>query len=110
MTNLTSVVMIVGALTVMPGISQAQCVASGEIARVFVPTSGNAEIDVRNNVYNTPAARFTTVDPEVLNAALNAQASHERVTIRGTGVGPFCGFPVDNLSVGGNVINVTVSP
>lgn len=108
------------ALGVLPSVSQAQivppdlpilgCSATGEIPRVFVPAAGNAQIDVRTSTPGSVTTRFTTADPELIDAALNAQSSHERVTVVRLGFPSPCGPAVGGLSAGGNATSITVAP
>lgn len=115
MKKLIAVLTTTVALGALSAVSQAQiaigtaCSATGEIPRVFVPAVGNAEIDVRDSTPGSVTARFTTADPELIDAALNAQSSHERVTVARVPLPP-CGAPVNGLSAGGNASSITVAP
>jgi hypothetical protein len=103
------------ALGVLPSASQAQvqilgCSATGEIPHVFVPAGGNAQIDVRTSTPGSVTTRFNTADPKLINAALNAQSSHERVTVVRAGFPVGCGLAVNGLSAGGTASSITVAP
>ena len=119
MKKLIAVLTTTVALGVLPAVSQAQvidplpilgCSATGEIPRVFVPASGNALIDVRTSTPGSVTTQFTTADPELIDAALNAQSSHERVTVVRLGFPSPCGPVVNGLSAGGTITNITVAP
>ena len=74
-----------------------------------MPAAGNAEIDVRTSAPGSVTTRFTTADPELIDAALNAQSSHERVTVVREPL-PGCGAPVGGLIAGGTATRIIVAP
>jgi hypothetical protein len=120
MTMLTAIV----ALGTLPSLSQAEieplslplplpilgCSATGEIPRVFVPAAGDALIDVRTSAPGSVTYRFQSANANIINAALNAQASHERVTVVRIGFPSPCGAVVGGLSAGGVASSITVAP
>jgi hypothetical protein len=92
----------------LPLAAHAACSQIGTIPRVFVQVSAPTHIGVRDNGTGTIFYDFTTTNVAVISAAVAAEASHVSVLI--TGDRALCGVPVNGLSVGGNVVNMLVSP
>ena len=98
---------IVGAV-LLPSTSQANCVATGTIPRVFVNGNSSANVGVRDNGANTTFFNFIASGQAFVNAALVAEASH--VTVQVTGNAPSCPAPSNGLSQGGTILTILVSP
>jgi hypothetical protein len=100
-------IMLAVAAASFPSISQANCVASGTVPRIFVTGSGT-NIGVRDNGAGTTFFNFTTTSGPFISAALSAEASHMTLTITGNAAG--CSSPVGGLSQGGAILTILVSP
>ena len=96
------------AFSLLPAVSQALCIQTGEIPRINVASSAVSSIGVRASNPGSTFFNFTTTSVAVLNTAAAAQASHERVTI--TGNAAVCGPVVNGVSAGGGVISILVAP
>ena len=93
-------------LSLLPTLSHAQCVATGQISRTFVvPTPGLTNIGVRSSDPGSTFFNFTTSNLAIITAAVTAEASHKTVTM--TGNAAACGPVVGGLSAGGTVVNIT---
>ena len=92
--------------SLLPTVSQASCVATGQIARVFVTASGTTNIGVRIGSPGSTFYNFTTTVSSIITAALIAQASHQTVTVSGNAA--TCSAPAGGLSTGGAVVSLTV--
>jgi hypothetical protein len=97
------------AFGMLPSVSWAVCVASGEISRISVnPGAITSSFFVRASAPGSVSVLFTTTDDKVVTAALTAQASHMRVTV--TGNAAVCGAVVGGIRAGGSVNTVTTAP
>jgi hypothetical protein len=96
------------AFSLLPAVSQATCIVSGEIPRINVASSAVSSIGVRASAPGSIFFNFTTTSVAVLNTAAVAQASHERVTVVGNAAS--CGAVVGGVSAGGGVLSILVSP
>ena len=108
MKKLLALLTATAAFSLLPSVSQANCAATGEIPRVFVTAAGSVNIGVRLSNPGSTFFNFTTTAPSVINAALIAQSSHQRVVVVGNAAA--CGAVVGGLSAGGTVISITVAP
>jgi hypothetical protein len=96
------------AFSLLPAVSQALCIRSGQIPRINVASTAVSSIGVRESNPVSIFYNFTTTSVAVLNTAAAAQASHERVTVVGDAA--VCGAVVGNVSAGGGVISILVAP
>ena len=96
------------AFSLLPAVSQALCIQTGEIPRINVASSAVSSIGVRASNPASIFYNFTTTSVAVLNTAAAAQASHERVQVIGAAAS--CGAVVGGVSAGGGVISILVSP
>jgi|SRR6516164_8574632 hypothetical protein len=97
------------AVCLMSAQSHATCVQRGTIPRVFVQTDGAlTHIGVRDNGSPAIFYDFTTTNSVFINTAVVAEASH--LTVQITGGATACGVPVNDVSAGGSVVNILVSP
>ena len=95
------------AFGLLPSVSWAVCVASGEISRIST-NPGNCNFFVRSSNPGSVSFFFTSVIDKVCTAAVTAQASHMRVTV--TGNAAACGGVVGGISAGGAVNTITTAP
>ncbi|MSQ47526.1 MAG: hypothetical protein EXR78_03915 [Deltaproteobacteria bacterium] len=103
MKKLLTLLVTTAAFSLLPSISQAFCVTTGAIPGVFVQAVGVTNIGVRTSRPTATFFNFTTTNPNIINAALNAEASHITVTV--TGDAAVCGPIINGFSSGGNVVN-----
>ena len=97
------------AFGLLPSASWAVCTASGEISRISAnPGSLASSFYVRASTPGSVSFLFVTTDSKIIDAALNAQASHMRVTV--TGSATACGAVVGGSSAGGTVTRITTAP
>lgn len=93
--------------SLLPSVSQAVCVATGTIPAILV-ASPTSTMTVKATGALTDNFNFTTANLAFLNAALIAESSH--ITVRVTGNAAACGAVVGNVSQGGAVVSILVSP
>ena len=111
MKKLLALLVAITAFSLLPSVSQAACVATGTIPRVFVVVGGVTNIGVRANGAPATFFNFTTTNATVIDTALIAEASHITVTIVGSAA--VCGAVVGGqggVSAGGTVTQILVSP
>ncbi len=111
MKKLLTLLTATAAFGLLPSVSQAACVATGTIPRVFVVVGGVTNIGVRANGAPATFFNFTTTNATVIDTALIAEASHITVTVAGSAGA--CGAVVGGqggVSAGGVVTSILVSP
>ena len=109
MKKLPALLMVGAAFSLLPSISQALCVASGEVTRVVtLPAAGLSNVWVRFSVPAATTFSYFTNDAKMVTAALSAQASHMRVTAVGSAA--TCGAPSGGLSAGGTLTQLITAP
>jgi hypothetical protein len=96
------------AFSLLPSVSQANCVRNGTVPRVFVVAGGVTNIGVRANGADPIFYNFTTTNSVIIDTALIALANHVQVQV--TGNAAACSAPVGNVSGGGTVLNILVAP
>ena len=94
--------------SLLPSVSQAICVATGTIPRIFIPTAGPTAVGVRDNGAATTFFNFSATSAVVITAALVAEANH--ITVQVVGNAAACGPVIGGVSQGGAIINILVSP
>jgi hypothetical protein len=108
MNKLLTLLAATAAVSLLPSGSQAACVATGTIPRIYMAVGVLTNIGVRDNGAPATFFNFTTTNSNVINAALNAESSH--ITVQVIGDAAACSAVVNGLSNGGNVSAILVSP
>ncbi len=112
MKKLLTLLAITAAFSLLPSISQATCVQTGTIPRIFVQThlaGFPTNIGLRANGLGALLYNFTTTNSNFINAALTAEASH--ITVQIVGNAAVCPVPpAGGFGNGGTVISILVSP
>jgi hypothetical protein len=109
MKKLLALLTAIAAFGLLPSVSWAVCVASGEISRVSVNVNtGVHSFFVRTSTPGSASFLFNTSDQSVVTAAFTAQASHMRVQV--TGSASECGAAVNGIRGGGTVTLITTAP
>ena len=107
MKKLLALLTVAAAFGMLASVSQANCIASGEISRIST-NPGNCNFFVRTSTPGSVSFLFASVDDKVCAATVTAQASHMRVTV--TGNAAACGAVSGGISAGGTVITITTAP
>lgn len=106
MKKLLTLLAITAAFSLLPSISQAVCVSTGTITRMFVPAGGATSMSVRGSAAGSVLFSFSTVNFNIINAALAAESSHITVSIIGDA--PSCVVGPGGFVNGGNVISIGI--
>lgn len=109
MKKLATLVLSVGAFVVLPSVSHAYCLKTGQLSRVSVyPGATSATFYVTTSTPGQPSFSFSTADEKVLSAIVAAETRH--LTVEVIGNLSACKAPVNGVSAGGAVVAFTMAP